>query len=235
MQENADVKLVHWVYRRLYRAFGKQHWWPAKTPFEVIVGAILTQGTAWSNVEKSVRALREKKALVPERLYSMKSNVLSKTIRSSGFFNVKTRRLRNFVSYLFDRWDGDLHKMFQTPAPFFRREFLTISGLGKETVDSILLYAGNRPIFVVDAYTRRIFSRHGLLRGDEKYDEIQNYFMESLLPESRLFNEYHALLVEVGKRYCRTSPLCQECPLDPLPRSRRISHPFLKKVLEKNR
>lgn len=226
---------MHWVYRRLYRAFGKQHWWPAKTPFEVIVGAILTQGTAWSNVEKSVRALREKKALVPERLYSMKSNVLSKTIRSSGFFNVKTRRLRNFVSYLFDRWDGDLHRMFQTPAPFLRREFLTISGLGKETVDSILLYAGNKPTFVVDAYTRRIFSRHGVFREDEEYDDIQNYFLRSLPPKSRLFNEYHALLVEVGKKYCRPSPLCQKCPLDPLPRTRRGSLLFLKKTHGENR
>lgn len=219
MQKNFNEKLLLWIYHRLYKAFGQRHWWPAKTRFEVIAGAILTQGTAWTQVEKSIDLLRKGNLLSAARLYHLDKRRLARTIRSSGFFNVKTERLKNFLSYLFKRWNGDLNRMFRSPMRPLRQELLSISGLGKETVDSILLYAGKKPIFVVDAYTRRIFSRHGLLREFENYDAIQNYFMGYLPSRSALFNEYHALLVEVGKRYCRKTALCQKCPLDPLPRT----------------
>ena len=217
------------MYRRLSKAFGKQNWWPAETPFEVVVGAILTQGTAWSNVEKSIRLLKEKKVLHPRRLHRLKRDTLAKAIRSSGFFNVKARRLKNFLSYLYRRWNGNLKKMFRHPTPSLRQELLSLSGLGKETVDSILLYAGEKLVFVVDSYTRRIFSRHGLLHQKTSYEDIQNYFMRSLPPQADLFNEYHALLVEVGKRYCRKIPLCERCPLDPLPRTQKGCFSFIQK------
>lgn len=219
--------MLTWIYRRLFLAFGKQKWWPAESPFEVIVGAILTQGTAWSNVEKSILLLR-KSPLTPHHLYSMRRKDLSKRIRSSGFFNVKSKRLQNFLSYLFKQWNGNLDRMFQTPLSILRRGLLSVSGLGRETVDSILLYAGGKPIFVVDAYTRRIFSQHGFFQEDEPYDVIQDYFMKSLPHDSPLFNEYHALLVKVGKEHCRATPFCRGCPLDPLPRR-------IKSHLEKNR
>lgn len=230
MQKVSDAKIVRWVYRTLLRAFGKQYWWPAKTPFEVIVGAILTQGTAWSHVEKSLFALRQSRSLTPRRLYAMNQKTLAKMIRPSGFFRVKAKRLQHFLSYFFKRWGGNLDKMFETPVSTLRGELLDISGLGRETVDSILLYAGGTPTFVVDSYTRRILMRHGLLKGNETYDEIRSYFMKSLPLQSSLFNEYHALLVEVGKRYCRTTPLCARCPLDPLPRTRRGCDDFFVKT-----
>ena len=228
MRKNFDQEILPWVYKHLLRAFGRQYWWPAKSPFEVIVGAILTQGTAWSNVEKSIRSLKKRKVLHPRRLYHLDQEILAKTIRSSGFFNIKTKRLKNFLSYLFRRWGGSLKEMFEEPTAILRQELLTVSGLGRETVDSILLYAGEKPIFVVDAYTRRIFSRHGLIQGNEAYDIIQRKAMRSLPHQNTLFNEYHALLVEVGKRYCRTVPHCEGCPLDPLPRTKRGCQAFLK-------
>lgn len=229
MQKDFDPAVLRWIYKRLIRTFGKRHWWPAETPFEVVIGAILTQGTAWSNVEKAIRALREKKYLDAQRLYHLDEKILAKTIRSSGFFNVKAKRLKNFLVYLFDRCGGDLKRMFQIPTSTLRRELLAIVGLGKETVDSILLYAGEKKTFVVDAYTRRIFSRHGLLDENEEYDKIRSYFMDSLPHRSALFNEYHALLVEVGKRYCHKTPLCRECPLDPLPRTKKGCRVFMER------
>ena len=229
LQKDFDRSVLEWIYERLIRTFGKRHWWPAETPFEIVIGAILTQGTAWSNVEKAIRALREKKYLDAQSLYHLDEKILAKTIRSSGFFNVKAKRLKNFLAYFFERCSGDLKKMFQIPTPTLRRELLAIAGLGEETTDSILLYAGEKMTFVVDGYTRRIFSRHGLLDGKEEYDNIQNYFMNSLPHRSALFNEYHALLVEVGKRHCRNTPLCRGCPLDPLPRTKKGCEAFMKK------
>lgn len=226
--------MLRWIYRRLYRTFGKRHWWPAKSPFEVVVGAILTQNTAWSNVEKAIRALEKKRLLRADRLYRLNQETLAKTIRPSGFFNVKAKRVKNFLSYLFRKWEGNLEALFLHPTGPLRKELLAIDGLGEETVDSILLYAGGKPVFVVDAYTRRVLSRHGLLRGDERYEEIQDYFTDTLPHRASLFNEYHALLVEVGKRYCRKSPLCASCPLDPLPRTKKGCQNFIR-VMEKKR
>jgi len=234
LQKRFDKKVLGWIYKRLYRTFGKRHWWPAKSAVEVVAGAILTQNTAWSNVEKAIQSLEKKKLLTAERLYRLKTKNLAEAIRPSGFFNVKAKRIKNFLSYLFRRWGGNLETMFLQPTGPLRKELLAIDGLGEETVDSILLYAGGKPLFVVDAYTRRVLSRHGLLRGNERYEEIQDYFMDTLPRHAPLFNEYHALLVEVGKRYCRKSPLCTSCPLDPLPRTKRGCQDFIR-AMEKKR
>ncbi len=203
-------------YRTLLERLGRQRWWPARTRFEVIVGAILTQNTSWKNVEKAIAALRRQRLLTPKALADAPLAHLEQAIRPAGYYRQKARRLKAFVSFLNQQYGGSLRRMFRTPTPTLRRQLLEVHGIGPETADSILLYAGNHPVFVVDAYTRRILSRHGLLDGRLRYDEIQQWF-ESHLPRSApLFNEYHALLVEVGKRWCHPrQPDCPSCPLGP--------------------
>jgi endonuclease-3 related protein len=180
------------IYRRLLRAFGPQHWWPAETPFEVMVGAILTQNAAWSNVERAIANLKRHDVLEPYSLLALPDSRLHKLLEPSGFFRVKTKRLRNYLSYFAERYQGDASKMRRARLPRLRKELLDVNGIGNETADSILLYALNKPVFVVDAYTRRILSRHELAEHDAPYDEIRELF-ESNLPRSRrLYNEYHA-------------------------------------------
>jgi len=202
------------IYRKLYAAFGPQHGWPGKTPFEVMVGAILTQNTAWSNVEKAVANLKHDKLLSPLKLHQAPVRKISRLIKPSGYYNIKTARLREFLSFLFNGYQGSIAKMSGANTRQLRRQLLAVKGIGEETADSILLYALRKPVFVVDAYTRRILSRHRLIKKDAAYQETQNLFMENLENQVQLFNEYHALLVKLGKEFCRkTNPRCRECPL----------------------
>jgi endonuclease-3 related protein len=181
----------------------------------VIVGAILTQNTAWVNVEKAIARLKETGVLTPEALARIPLEDLAPILKSSGYFNVKAGRLKSFITFLFENYQGRLERMFREDLPTLREKLLSVRGIGPETADSILLYAGGYPIFVVDAYTRRVVSRHGLLPEDAGYDRIQNRFMTQVPKDVRLFNEYHALIVRVGKEFCRGTPRCRGCPLEP--------------------
>jgi endonuclease III related protein len=203
------------IYDLMFRALGPQRWWPARTRFEVVVGAVLTQNTAWRNVEKAIARLRAAGALRPAPLAALPRPRLARLIQSSGYYNIKARRLQNLLRFLRRRCAFRLPRLFRGDPAVLRQELLAVNGIGRETADSILLYAGNVPIFVVDAYTRRILGRHGLVRPDAPYDEIQALFMAHLPPDAGLFNEYHALVVMVGKDYCRRAPRCEGCPLRP--------------------
>ncbi len=202
------------IYEALYRAYGPQQWWPAQTPTEVIVGAILTQNTAWRNVETAIANLRRADALNWARLRDLPAEQLAELIRPAGTYQVKARRLKSFIAWLWERYDGDLERMFATSWPTLREELLSVSGIGRETADAILLYAGSQPTFVVDAYTARILYRHGLIDNSADYDEIKDTFESNLPADVQMFNEYHALLVQVGKQHCRPKPKCAGCPLE---------------------
>jgi len=208
---------IHRIYDSLLDRFGHQHWWPGETPFEIIVGAILTQNTNWTNVEKALNNLKAVKALDPQVLYHMPPEDLAEHIRPAGYFRVKTKRLRNFLAWLFGACNGQLDNMAQRCTVDLREEILAINGIGPETADSILLYALDRPVFVVDAYTARIAVRHGLIEAPFGYDDLQALFQSNCPEDVQLFNEYHALLVRAGKENCRPKPLCETCPLNPLP------------------
>ncbi len=200
----------------LTAALGPMHWWPARTPFEVIVGAILTQNTAWVNVERAIANLRHARLLTPAALESVPAPRLARLIRSSGYFRQKAKKLKAFVRFLRRDFGGSLARMFRTPTPELRTRLLAVHGIGPETADSILLYAGHDPVFVVDAYTKRILMRHGLADEKAPYEEIRAIFERNLPQDVKLYNEFHALLVNVGKNWCRTkNPLCDQCPLGP--------------------
>lgn len=201
------------VYGRLYRHYGDLHWWPGDSPLEVSVGAVLTQNTAWTNVEKAIQRLKEARSLSAGALERMTHARLALLIRSAGYFNVKAARLKNFISFLQGRYQGSLKKMFRRRTDLLRSELLSVNGIGPETADSILLYAGNKPAFVIDAYTKRIFSRHGILGYEKSYEEFQSLFMKRLPRSAPLYNQYHAMLVNIGKDYCHRRPLCGSCPL----------------------
>jgi len=207
--------LLKEYYNALFERFGPQRWWPARTRFEVIVGAILTQNTNWGNVERAVRALRVAGGLTPKGMNALSVEALAELIRPSGYFNVKARRLKNFLTHLNAFHDGSLNRLFGSNNQVrLRTELLSINGIGPETADSILLYAGARAEFVVDAYTRRILSRHGLIEETATYGELKEFFTSALAPDAALFNEYHALIVVTGKEYCRPRrQKCEECPL----------------------
>ena len=205
------------IYRLLYDAFGPQHWWPGETRFEIITGAILTQNTSWTNVEKAIKNLKAADRLTPEKLHRLNHQQLAELIRPAGYYNVKAKRLKNFSDWLFENYDGDLAALERIDTQRLRAELLAIKGIGFETADSILLYAFDRPVFVVDAYTARVAVRHGLIDAGADYHQLQEVFTSNLPADSRLFNEYHALLVRVGKEFCRPMPLCAGCPLEKLP------------------
>jgi len=203
-------------YEALFAAHGPQQWWPGRTRFEVIVGAILTQNTTWTSVERAIRKLRAKKLLSPIAFEHISEGQLAKLIRSSGYFRQKARKLKEFVRFLGETYGGSLTRMFRMPTNTLRQQLLGVHGIGPETADSILLYAGKHPVFVVDAYTRRILERHQLLHGSESYEEIRILFEQSLPSSAQLFNEYHALMVHTGKEYCRSkAALCTGCALRP--------------------
>lgn len=201
------------VYRTLLKAFGHQGWWPASSRFEVIVGAILTQNTAWTNVEKAIANLRREKLLSMRCLDKISHRRLAKLIRPAGYFNVKAKRLKSFVRFLNDSSRGNFEHLFRVPLDRLRHRLLAVYGVGPETADSILLYAGGKPIFVIDAYTKRFLTRHKLVESDPSYDEAQGLFMENLPHNVGLFKDYHAQIVQLGKTYCRKTPRCVACPL----------------------
>jgi endonuclease III related protein len=202
------------IYRKLYETYGPQHWWPGETPFEVMVGAILTQNTSWANVEKAIQNLKGRKVLDVRGIHRLKRNQLASLIRSSGYFRIKADRLKAFVNFLSENYDGELKRMMKEGVETLRQKLLDVKGIGPETADSILLYGLKKPIFVVDAYTKRILSRHGIISEKASYDEVQRFFMDHLPRDERLFNEYHALLVHLGKTLCKKRPRCDICPLE---------------------
>lgn len=203
-------------YDVLFQAHGPQHWWPGRTRFEVIVGAILTQSTSWTNVERAITALRRENLLSAMALEHLPLARLSKLIRSSGYFRQKARKLKAFVHFLRLRYQGSLDKMFATPTLELREQLLGVHGIGPETADSILLYAGNHPVFVVDAYTRRILERHQLIDGKHSYEQMRRLFEQNLPLSPQLYNEFHALIVHTGKHFCRKrQPDCDRCALRP--------------------
>jgi endonuclease III related protein len=201
------------VYKRLRLHRGPAGWWPADTPFEVCVGAILVQNTAWPNVEKALRSLRAAGRLSYEGLAGLRHEELAALIRPSGCYNVKAKRLAAFVDFLGREHGGRVEAMAVVDPRLLREQLLAVGGIGRETADSIALYAAGLPLFVVDAYTRRVFARLGLIRGDESYDALQRYFMEELPSDPDLFNDYHAQIVVHAKDVCRPRPLCAQCPL----------------------
>jgi len=202
------------LYNKLYSHFGPQYWWPADTDFEVIVGAILTQNTNWGNVEKAITNLKKAKVLSPRELNKISLKKLSRLITPAGFFNIKAKRLKEFLKFLFSNYGGHIERMLKEDTLSLRVKLLAVNGIGPETADSILLYALNKPIFVVDAYTKRIFSRHKFIQEGALYQDTQNLFMANLKKDVKLFNEYHALLVKLAKVYClKSKPKCLACPL----------------------
>ena len=207
------TKALLQIYQKMFEALGPRQWWPGETPFEVVIGAILTQNTNWSNVEKAIKNLKTAGKLSPEGIYELSVTELAKLIRPSGFFNVKAKRVKTFINWLFSRYEGNLSKMFARDLQSLRSELLSVKGIGPETADSILLYAGNMPTFVVDAYTHRIFSRHELIPEESTYDDMKSFFEENLPKDVQLYNEYHALLVNIGKMFCKPRKVCEPCPL----------------------
>jgi endonuclease III related protein len=216
------------VYDALLEALGPQHWWPGDTPFEIMVGAVLTQNTSWQNVERAIANLRAADLLDPQALYDVPVEELEELIRPAGYYPVKAKRLRSLLEFLHDRYGGSLTAMFETPLSTLREkllavhgigpeELLAVHGIGPETADDILLYVGKLPTFVVDAYTYRILARHGWIDFEADYHEIKDYLESGLPQDAPLFNEYHALLVRVGKHFCKKArPLCEGCPLQSL-------------------
>lgn len=201
------------VFDRLFHTFGPQDWWPGESPFEVIVGAILVQNTAWRNVEKAIANLRRSQLLSPAAIDLLPQNELEQLIRPVGYYRLKARRLRNLIDWLIQCYDGSLGEMFAVEPAVLRQQLLCVKGVGPETADSILLYAGNLPVFVADTYTYRILARHGWVGVDADYHVLQQYCYDHLEPDAAFYNEFHALLVRVGHLYCRKTPKCQECPL----------------------
>jgi len=202
------------IYKRLFQHFGPQHWWPAESPFEVIVGAILTQNTAWSNVEKAIINLKKQNLLSCGAILKIPDKDLASLIKPSGYYNQKAKRLKDFCTFFLKEYSGDIEKMFSEEIGVLREKLLSVKGIGPETADSILLYAGNMPVFVVDTYTYRILSRHGLIPDEISYEEIQSLFMDFLDSDAELFKEFHALLVMTGKHFCKKKPKCSGCPLE---------------------
>jgi endonuclease-3 related protein len=208
--------LLAGYFRDLSQALGPMNWWPAQSRFEVIVGAILTQNTSWINVERAIASLRRKRMVSPKAIEEVSVRRLGTLIRSSGYFRQKAKKLKAFVHFLRTRYDGSLDRMFRTPTSELREQLLAVHGIGRETADSILLYAGQHPVFVVDAYTHRILERHALTNGKPDYEAVRTLFEASLPKEVPLYNEFHALIVNVGKNWCRPrDPRCGECPLGP--------------------
>ncbi|MEW6068554.1 MAG: endonuclease III domain-containing protein [Nitrospirota bacterium] len=202
------------IYKILYQAFGPQYWWPGDTPFEIAVGAILTQNTNWGNVEKAINNLKKHDALSASAIHKMSEKKLSEFIRPAGYFNVKAKRLKFFIKFLMNDYHGSMIRMKNENMHSLRKKLLDVNGIGHETADSILLYALNKPVFVIDAYTKRILSRHGIMEHDKPYEKFQELFHSSLKRSAKIFNEYHALFVKVGKTFCKSkNPICDECPL----------------------
>jgi len=218
------------MYALLFTALGPQHWWPAKTPFEVIVGAMLTQNTNWGNVVKTIANLKAAKKLSPQAIDALSHDELAALIVPAGYFNVKARRLKNMVRFFIEEYGGSIARMKKEPRAVLREKLLGVNGVGPETADSILLYALDKPSFVVDAYTKRIFARHALTKADADYHAVQKLCTDNLDEDVVVYNEFHALLVRVGNEYCRPKPRCGECPLRGHNVTRSPGHKKMKKA-----
>ncbi|MFW6188826.1 MAG: endonuclease III domain-containing protein [Planctomycetota bacterium] len=204
------------LYEALREAFGHRQWWPGETPFEVMVGAILTQRTSWENVEQAISSLKGAGELSPERLATLERERLEELIRSAGYYRQKAARLQRLAEWLRERTGGEAAELDRLPTDELRRELLSVRGIGPETADSILLYALERPTFVVDTYTKRVTARHQLVDPQCGYYELKQLFEANLPRELELYEDYHAQLVELGKRYCRPRPRCENCPARPV-------------------
>ena len=213
MNNQATNRVLQEIYHQLLKSYGPQHWWPAEGPFEVMVGAILTQSAAWLNVEKAIASLKAARAISPRALRRLGLAELATLIRPCGYYNAKARKLKCLAHWLEESCGDNLRKLFASSTDHLRQQLLSVHGIGPETADSILLYAANKPVFVVDAYTRRIISRIGLAPGRNNYATYQSLFMDNLPADAGLFNKYHALLVCLGKNVCRSRPLCRQCYL----------------------
>jgi endonuclease-3 related protein len=210
----STAETLQLMYQRMLAYLGPQQWWPAETPFEVMVGAILTQNTSWKNVERAVDNLKGVGLMSLEALSTLPTGLLAEYIRPAGYYNIKAGRLHNLLTFINEHHGGDLKAFLDQPLTHFREQLLSIKGVGRETADSILLYAANLPIFVVDTYTHRILVRHQVIDEEFGYEAIQELFMDNLACDTRLYNEYHALLVRVGNVYCKkNNPNCAACPL----------------------
>jgi len=207
MKENLLV-----IYEKLLKYFGPQHWWPAESEFEVIVGAILTQNSSWKNVEKAISNLKANGLLDPERIHSADEERLKRLIRPAGYYNSKVRKLKEFTDFIFENYDN-LGEFLGLPTGQLRKQLLSVWGIGPETADSVVLYAAGKPSFVIDAYTKRIFSRLGFINEAVDYGELKVFFEKNIPKKVDIYKEFHALIVELGKNYCKTKPLCNECPL----------------------
>ena len=199
------------VYRKLFAANGHQRWWPGDSAFEIMVGAVLTQNTAWTNVEKAITNLKNAGALTPQAIVKAHPKKLAGWLKPSGYFNIKARRVKAMCAWLMAQ--GGVRRLARIPTPELRHALLAVHGIGPETADDILLYAFHRPVFVIDAYTRRIFQRLGLIAGKEDYETLRQFFEKALDSDVQLFNEYHALIVIHGKDVCKKKPLCNHCCL----------------------
>jgi endonuclease III related protein len=228
-EPNGTARLLRRVYQRLRARYGHAGWWPGESSFEICVGAILVQNTAWANVERTLDVLRRRRLLSFRALDRLSAARLAPLLRSSGTFRVKARRLRAFLDFLRAEYGGKPEAMTGEEPARLRENLLTVAGIGPETADSISLYAAGHPVFVIDAYTRRVFSRLGLLAGEDRpgrahaassgpeaYDQVQRFLMDRLPRDAALYNDYHAQLVRLGKEHCRPRPRCAECPLDDL-------------------
>ncbi|MFW5981624.1 MAG: endonuclease III domain-containing protein [Halanaerobiaceae bacterium] len=213
-KEFAIEKVLQDIYDSLYNQFGPQHWWPAESSLETIIGAILTQSVNWSNVEKAIANLRENDLLSLTALMEVEIDRLADLIRPSGYYNMKAKKLKAFLEFLELEYQGSLEVLFKEELDNLRKKLLAVYGIGPETADSILLYAGEYPTFVIDAYTKRIFSRMGICDGNIDYHQLQNIIMDNLHPDVEKYNEYHALLVKLAKENCKKSnPICDKCIL----------------------
>jgi len=210
------------IFELLFERFGPQHWWPGETKDEIITGAILTQNTNWQNVEKAVLNLKKASLMSLDKLYSLRQEQLAELIRPAGYYNIKAKRLAAFLKWLFEQHNGRLSEIESMKTETFRQELLQINGIGRETADSILLYAFERPVFVVDAYTYRIATRHQLIEPECDYEQLRSLFEDNLEDDVKLFNEFHALLVRTGKDFCRPKARCAGCPLEKLPHQSEI-------------
>ena len=218
------MSTTHQVYQTLLGALGPQHWWPGESPWEVMIGAVLVQNTAWKNVERAIANLREADLVDPRRLLVLPAEELAELVRPAGYFRLKTKRLRSLMEFVVQRYDGSLEALRNADWRQLRAELLGVHGIGPETADSILLYALEHPVLVVDTYTHRVFARHGWIGYEADYHQLQEYLTSELPVDAAIYNELHALLVNVGHHYCRRQPECDDCPLrDLLPKGGIVS------------
>lgn len=221
MAQPADKNLkgrLKQLFELMFEAFGPQGWWPGDSEFEFMVGAVLTQNTAWTNVEKALANLHARRLMSSEKINRMTEERLAGLIKPAGFHNIKAKRLKNLVALVAEYGHGDPPRLFKTPPKKLRELLLSINGVGPETADAIMLYAAKKPFFVIDAYTRRMLERHLITKGNETYHQLQAMFMDNLPRSVKLYNEYHALIINLGKNFCRPKPKCSTCPLEALPR-----------------